>query len=102
MVSVTLFSSPLQPKKRRLSRLPTLAKTSGPGALAQPSPIVQLMFLYEARARARASYRNNISIIGKPFWLDWNQEGFYLGLIRVKVGLGGRRGTARPARAARP
>ena len=33
-------------------------------------PIVQLMFLYEAhaRARARASYRNIISTIGTPLW----------------------------------
>ena len=34
-------------------------------------PIVQLMFLYEARA----SYRNISCTIGTPFWLDWDQEG---------------------------
>ena len=38
-------------------------------------PIVQLMFLYEARARARASYRNISCTIGNPFWHDWDQEG---------------------------
>ena len=42
-------------------------------------PIVQLMFLYEARARARAraraSYRNISCTIGNPFGHDWDQEG---------------------------
>ena len=35
-------------------------------------PIVQLMFLYEARARARASYRNIISTIGTPLWAPFS------------------------------
>ena len=35
-------------------------------------PIVQMMFLYEARARA--SYRNISCTIGTPFWLDWEQK----------------------------
>ena len=35
-------------------------------------PIVPMMFLYEARARA--SYRSIIGTIGNPFWLNWGQE----------------------------
>ena len=36
-------------------------------------PIVLMMFLYEARARA--SYRNISCTIGTPFGLDWEQKG---------------------------
>ena len=36
-------------------------------------PIVLMMFLYEAHARA--PYRSIISTIGNPFWLNWDQEG---------------------------
>ena len=47
----------------------------GRALVADRVPIVQLMFLYEARARARASYRNISCTIGNPFWHDWDQEG---------------------------
>ena len=45
----------------------------GRALVADRVPIVQLMFLYEARARA--SYRNISCTIGNPFWHDWDQEG---------------------------
>ena len=34
-----------------------------------------MMFLYEARARARASYRNISCTTGTHFCLDWEQKG---------------------------
>ena len=37
-------------------------------------------------ARARALYRNIISTIGTSFWLNWDQEGCYLGLDEVQRG----------------